>query len=341
MLTSNHMLIQASALQGFSELVSELGGDPDWLLAQLDLNRATLLHSDYRIPVRDFAELLNISAAFLNTADFGLRLGTRQNFEVLGALGVLMQNCRNVKEAVEAAQSYMAFHNQAEVWLTKTSGENAILYRYDLIKNLPFARQYTELAFANCVTFFRLVLGSQLEGFRLNLSHAPVCEQTCYRELLGIPVHFNCEQDALIYPARLLQMSLSKTDTSKHSWAEKQISVYHSGYNVNVLDSVSVLIQQLLGTGNVGIAQIASLMHLHKRTLQRRLAQQGVCFKTLLVKIRMQSARWYLTCSDIDITLLSQILGYRDAANFSRAFRAAHGICPRQWRINDKSTLNP
>jgi AraC-like DNA-binding protein len=79
------------------------------------------------------------------------------------------------------------------------------------------------------------------------------------------------------------------------------------------------------------------MLDIPARTLQRRLREEGTTFKQLLQDARMQTARWHLSASSIDINLLSATLGYTDISAFSKAFRVAHGISPLQWRKQQRS----
>lgn len=331
------MLIQANALQGFAQVVCELGGNPDEFIRDVGLEPATLTASENRMPVIKFAELLNLCAEKLNCPDFGIRLGSTQDFDSLGSLGVLMQHCQTVREASKISQGYMAYHNQSEVWTTKESGDIATLFRYDMLRHLPLSRQYAELAFAVCIAFFRLVLGGKLEGFRLQLSHSAIASEQQYWQYLGIPVEFSCEHDCLIYPRSILERPISEREQATRRHAQQQVQHFHQSYQQNIVDTVSGLIQQLMGTGQVSIEQIAVILHTHKRTLQRKLKAQNVVFKNLLEEVRMSRACWYLECSDIDITLLSQVVGYGETGNFSRAFKKAKGVSPREWRKVSKT----
>jgi AraC-like DNA-binding protein len=75
-------------------------------------------------------------------------------------------------------------------------------------------------------------------------------------------------------------------------------------------------------------------MDLHKRTLQRRLLDEKLQFKSLLQEVKINTACWHLAASSMDITQLSELLGYADVAAFSKAFRLRQQMSPAQWRIH-------
>ncbi len=52
----------------------------------------------------------------------------------------------------------------------------------------------------------------------------------------------------------------------------------------------------------------------------------------MLNEIRISTACWHLEASNMDITLLSEILGYSDISAFSRAFKTQKQCSALQWR---------
>lgn len=68
------------------------------------------------------------------------------------------------------------------------------------------------------------------------------------------------------------------------------------------------------------------------RTLQRRIVNEGKTFRELLVHVRQELVREYLSQPGIQIDEIAFLLGYKDVASFYRAFRAWEGTTPAIWR---------
>ena len=68
------------------------------------------------------------------------------------------------------------------------------------------------------------------------------------------------------------------------------------------------------------------------RTLQRRLTDAGLDFKTLVDDTRRRLALRYLTDPRNTLTEVAYLLGYSEASAFNRAFRRWTGSTPRQHR---------
>jgi AraC-like DNA-binding protein len=68
------------------------------------------------------------------------------------------------------------------------------------------------------------------------------------------------------------------------------------------------------------------------RTLQRRLAEEGVSYQTLLEGARKEAAGRYLADGTLAIGEIAYLLGYSEPAPFHRAFKRWYGTTPEAFR---------
>src|SRR6202008_4974124 len=80
------------------------------------------------------------------------------------------------------------------------------------------------------------------------------------------------------------------------------------------------------------LAAIAKLLEVSDRSLRRQLREQGISFRVLLDELRMQIALKYLRTTRLANEDISLGLGFRDAANFRRAFRRWTNKSPSEIR---------
>ncbi len=73
-------------------------------------------------------------------------------------------------------------------------------------------------------------------------------------------------------------------------------------------------------------------MGLSRRTLQRRLAEQGITYKRLVDETREALARRYLENPQRSLTEITFLLGFSEQSAFTRAFRRWHGESPSDYR---------
>ncbi len=90
-------------------------------------------------------------------------------------------------------------------------------------------------------------------------------------------------------------------------------------------------IGKLLPKGQVSLHHIAEAMGISARTLQRRLAEQGLSYSRLVDEVRFSKAR-ELILERQKLTDVATRLGYADAGSFTRAFERWAGMSPLQYR---------
>lgn len=78
--------------------------------------------------------------------------------------------------------------------------------------------------------------------------------------------------------------------------------------------------------------EIARTLHMTPRTFRRRLQEQGSNYRQLLEEARKRDACRLLEKPELEIRQISQMLGYAEPANFTRAFRSWTGKTPSDWR---------
>ena len=90
--------------------------------------------------------------------------------------------------------------------------------------------------------------------------------------------------------------------------------------------------KRLLREGRPEIHNAAEIAGVSVRTLQRQLSSQGLSYTQLVQQARCEIAFDLLANSDARIIDVALETGYKDAANFTRAFRRWCGMSPRQFR---------
>ena len=84
--------------------------------------------------------------------------------------------------------------------------------------------------------------------------------------------------------------------------------------------------------GATTLEEIARRLNLSKRSLQRKLAEEGAQFQSILTDVRHDQAKQYLRASGLSLQEIAHLLGYRDTASFFRAFQSWSGTTPAAFR---------
>ncbi len=323
--------LRVAALLHADNLIEALGADPEPLLAQFGLTRADLHHPDLFIDAPRYVEFLECCSDELKCVDFGLRLADRQGFVILGPLGNMLLQCSTAIEAIQAVKTFIPLHSQIEAWDFLVTENALYLTRLDQFHGFPGARQYKELALGLCTRLVNLLFAETVQPIRVAFTHSALGDRKDYLARFRCPVEFNQANDLVVYSSKILVSPLKTKNVSINRDLQNYLEQLIESYKENTELLVRSLIHQTMGEGHCSVDQIARLLHTSRRTLQRRLAEQQLVFKQMVLETRMSLARWYLNSSELPVTQVAQILGYSTASSFSKAFRHYHGTAPTSW----------
>jgi len=98
-------------------------------------------------------------------------------------------------------------------------------------------------------------------------------------------------------------------------------------------------IETLLGTGTCSYRTVVATLHIHPRTLQRRLREEGTTFEAIKEQTRRRLVRRYLSQPDLPLTQITTLLDYRDQSALDHSCRRWFHTTPRNLR--DQLTPQP
>ena len=328
-------LVQAQSLRGYSELVRDLGGNPTRLLRQVgidpgDLNRLTAF-IDFEAQI----DLLERSAAELQCPDFGIRLAERQDIGILGTLAVAMRHSATMGDALRCVSKYLEVYNTGLAFTIQRgepSGEARLEFR--LLREhspLPWA-QTTEHGIGLTWRIMTLLSEGRSDLVRVWLPHPGIGTAADYRTHFDAPIAFRSDRGALVVAERDLDLPISENIVELHDAATRYLDTQLSRGTRDLSLRVRQTVMAFLGTGNCSRGEVAAGLHIHPRTMQRRLAEEGTAFEVIKEEARRDLAQRYLSHPDLSMSQITLLLGYSDQSTFGRSCRRWFGRSPREMR---------
>lgn len=158
-----------------------------------------------------------------------------------------------------------------------------------------------------------------------------------YHELKEARCHFLWEASPgirLKLPAEIGQHALALADPYSLQMVENRCrdQIRHFMTDGKVVDWVSMMLRES-SDGIATLTDLANLLNLSARTLDRYLKSEGVGFRQLSQKIRHERAMEMLANPQQTATQIAYELGYSDLANFTRAFKAIAKVGPNEFRM--------
>ncbi|QER39655.1 helix-turn-helix transcriptional regulator [Acinetobacter suaedae] len=97
-------------------------------------------------------------------------------------------------------------------------------------------------------------------------------------------------------------------------------------------EKIKILLWTTLGFIPPNRQNIASLMSLSVKTLQRRLSEEGHTFNEILLHVRKKRAIEYIRSQQFSLQQIGLLLGYKAKSQFLKAFNSWFGMTPNQYK---------
>ena len=330
-------LIRAAAMWGYPELVRQLGGDPEAFLSRFHIPPGAEHQQDAFVSFAAWIRVLEASADELRCPDFGLRLSSRQGLHILGPLAVIARNAQTVLSGVESIGRYLYIHSPA-LRLTERRTGRGIEFSYEVTEaGVPYPLQVYELSMGIAVRILRLLGGPEARFRAVSFIHEQHGSDAAYRDALDCPVRFGQSWCGFELPAHLAERRIENADPETRRIATKYLEATYLPGTAPLSARVAELARRLLPTGQCSADAIADELAMHPRTLQRRLATEGVRCQDVIDRERRTQAARYLTEPGLHLHQVAGLLGYTEQSALNRSCRRWFGKTPRQCRASGLS----
>ena len=167
----------------------------------------------------------------------------------------------------------------------------------------------------------------------VSFAHQPD-DVAALEEAFGCPVHVKAAWSGIALSPEAWQLPFRRRDPILQGVLERHaadvIGKIPSGDDV-ATELRRVLASRVAG-GDTRVGAVARDLGVSVRTLQRRLAADGVSYQEILDRSRCEIAERHLGDASLSIAEVSWLLGYSEPSAFHRAFKRWRGISPQAFR---------
>ncbi|MFG6440287.1 AraC family transcriptional regulator [Roseateles sp. LKC17W] len=191
-----------------------------------------------------------------------------------------------------------------------------------------------ETAIAALMQLTREFTGRPVRALAVDFVNPRPADVRPYEDFFGGPVRFGQPSTRVVLAASDLALPLRGADAALLALLDAQAERLLQEVAA-VAGPLAVWRQALVGlirSGRTQLADLADDLQMSPRSLQRRLADQGISFQALLGQTRQQLAEAYLRDASVELAEVALLLGYSEQSAFTRAFRQWTGQAPLQWR---------
>lgn len=161
-----------------------------------------------------------------------------------------------------------------------------------------------------------------------------------YETYFQCPVAFGAERNILLLSDDVLMQPFTTSNPDLLALLEPQLetALQSRAAQPPLVEEVKRLLRSRIAGHLPTIQEVARELYMSSRTLQRRLAAEGVPFQQLVETVRHELAKQYLQASSLTLNEIAFLLGYQEANSFHRAFHQWQGASPAQWRAAHHDT---
>jgi AraC-like DNA-binding protein len=325
-------LVRVGPLMGIPAVLQNLGHDPEPVLAGGGFKPAQFSDPDIEVPYLAVSRLLARCVAITGCRHFGLLVGEHAGASSLGLAGFILKTAPDVGNALRSLLLHLDLQDQGGVPTLQIMGATTQLGYAIHLSGVEAPEQIYEISIAIGCNIMRNLCGKTWNASEVLFSTRQPQNLSPYRDFFRAPIRFSAGRCALAFPTRWLDHQIQTADTLLHQHLKKEAAELHNRRNTDFVGSLRGLLRKSLATRHCTVTDIAGQLHMHERTLNRRLQEEGTCFRQVLDDIRYEMAQQLLAESAMSIARIAMALNYSDASTFNRAFKRWAGITPAEWR---------
>jgi AraC-like DNA-binding protein len=318
------------------------GADRQALLERSAFASRDLAEPEARVPLSSYIALFEAAVELCRDPALALRFGEAVRMQDISIVGLICEVAETTAEVGRQLNRYSrlviddggpadmvrATPGRDGLWMEVVSGPYC---------DNPFIIE-AELARLVCNT--RAMFGSapafQAMRFPLaaHFTHPAPAYRAEYERIFASPLVFGAQRNALLLDPAFPFLKLPTTSRfalgALSERADALLRTLEASRTTRA--RVERLLMPILHTGDAGMDRVALTMGVGRRTLQRRLAAEGVTFEAVFDDLRRQLALSYLADRKVSANETAYLVGFSEPAAFTRAFRRWTGTTPSAFR---------
>lgn len=306
------------------------GRDSAALLAEAGLDLKSLEGPTARCPLTQTARLWGIAVAATGDPAFGIKVASHINQTTFHALSYGLSASSTLKEAFERVQRFCHVASDAIEYEFSRCGSE---YHFIIEPDAEVADESVDALVAAYLRMCRSLIGHDYSPLRIEFRRACPARIDDFERLLRAPLHFGAPRTRLVFDTEAIESPLDGGNPELARYNDAIALQYLTQIERDdVHGRVRDVLTQRLARGEPSQEEVARLLNMSARTLQRKLGEGGVTYKEILDQTRRILAFAYLSAPRHSVSDVTYLLGFSAVSSFTRAFRRWTGQSPTDWR---------
>jgi AraC-like DNA-binding protein len=276
------------------------------------------------------------ASSLISDPAFALKAADCWHPSNLGALGYAWLSSATLQEGLERLIRYARILGQKMHFYCEINTQST---RFILVNNredVLLRSIIMDFTLAIIIDMCRKNTDATFHPLKVNMRRPQPKDTSAYTAYFGCPVQFDAEQDSFeierVLADTLLPSSNRELAMTFDSILTEQLSALDKS---NTIERCKHFLLQEMTSGEPTDHQLANVLGMSQRTLQRKLAEHGTSYKRLLDELRHTLAQSYLTGTQRSVNEITFLLGFSEQSAFTRAFKRWHGKSPTAYRTEN------
>ena len=328
--------ILGSYVKAVGRALDAAGCDGAALLAEAGFDLKELDGPDSRCPLVNTGHLWRIAVAATGDPAFGTKVANHYKHTSFHALGYGTSASSTLKEAFERVQRYCHVVSDAVDYQFFRRGAE---YHFVIEPAVEISVQAIDALVSSYLRMCRSLIGSHYSPLSIELRRSRPEITDDYERLWRAPLRFGAEQNRLIFDSDSIERLLETGNPELARQSDAISSRYLARIErFNIVARVREVLTQRLREREPSQEEVAEVLNVSARTLQRKLGDNGTTFKEILDETRHALALAYLSVPH-SVSETTFRLGFSCTSSFTRAFRRWTGLSPSDWRARGRHAI--
>ena len=265
--------------------------------------------------------LIERAALLLGEPGYGLKLGISHGVRDSGLVGFIALNSPTLGDALANVERYISVTNEGldVVFESLGSGGGKLRFR-EVDPPMRGLRHHAEQSMALLVKGAYELTKRRATPLCVEFTHERPSARIDYKGILGCPVRFRAEWDAVIYSEESLRLPVLDADNKLLRVLQAACRrIVGRPRKDDLVDLVKEFVVARLDKGALSFDDVARHFNMATKTLERRLGERNVSYRDLLDVIRCDLAKHYLENTDLRLAQIA-------CAGLFRAGAAGAGV---------------
>jgi AraC-like DNA-binding protein len=320
--------VSAGEFRVFLDSFGPLGHDVEALAAGAGVTRADLDDFEVRVPCTTYETVVRLAQKSQPTPNLALRLAMNVPIGAFPPLDYLILTCDDVAAGLHQLSRYFRLVGNPMVHDVREESDPI-----RVVMNSAWAFNY-EYSASIMILHFREETDERFAAASLHFTHRPD-DVRDFERVLGCPVEAGAPWNGVTITREAWRLPLRRRDAVLRGILERQARdiVDRMPPAGTVAAEIRQLLDREVAAGNdTRIEAVARSLATSPRTLQRRLAAEGLSYQKVLDDWRKDSAQRHVAGSALSIGEIAYLLGFAEPAPFHRAFKRWFGVTPQTFR---------